>query len=405
VPHSYWGFWRSTHRYQVLRGGRASGKSYTASLKLVYQLMRDSRNNGLVVRRFYNTLRDSCFQQVQTAIKRLGVEHLWDSSTSPLRHIYKPTGQCILYRGLDNPDSITSITVSSGFLSIIWFEEAYQIDKASYDKIDLSIRALPEDLPAQIMLTFNPWSACWLKDYWDRPSPNVFTLVTTYMDNPYLSEADNHLFEDLQQHHPRRFQIEGMGEWGRTEGLVYTDWETCPIDILALQKNPRIIECIGLDFGFSTDPTAAVRILLDPDVHILHICQSYSKHGRTNDDLVKDFTALSWNQKLFIADSASPKDIADLQRKGFQVHPAQKGPDSIAYGIRLLQSYHWKVDPKCGDVVSELSSYAYETDRSTGALLARPEDDNNHCMDAIRYACMHYASSARMIAFPGRLGL
>ena len=104
-------FWNSKHRYLIVKGGRGSKKSTTTALKLIYMLMKYPLSNALVIRRVFNTLRDSCWMQLKWGAERLGVSHLWKFNLSPLSAEYLPTGQKIFFRGLDNSMSITSITV------------------------------------------------------------------------------------------------------------------------------------------------------------------------------------------------------------------------------------------------------------------------------------------------------
>lgn len=122
--------------------------------------------NLLCVRKTYRTLKDSCFTELKWAIHRLGVDAWWDIKESPLEMTYKPTGQKILFRGLDDPLKVTSITVEVGVLCWLWIEEAYEISsEAGFDTLDESIRGeVPPGLFKQITLTFNPWNEHhWIK--------------------------------------------------------------------------------------------------------------------------------------------------------------------------------------------------------------------------------------------------
>ena len=118
-------FWFSKHRYLVCKGSRGSKKSCTTAMKIVYNMMKYDKANTLVVRRVYNTLRDSCYKQIQWAVHNLGVDHLWKFSLSPLEATYLPSGTRILFRGMDNPMSITSITVDKGYLCWVWLRKRH----------------------------------------------------------------------------------------------------------------------------------------------------------------------------------------------------------------------------------------------------------------------------------------
>lgn len=121
VGGGYRDFWNYKGRYRVVKGGRGSKKSATAALNFIVRMMEHPDANLLVVRKVFKDHKDSTYAQLKWAINRLGVGHLWDAKLSPLEIIYKPTGQKIMFRGLDNPMSVTSITVERGYLAWAWF--------------------------------------------------------------------------------------------------------------------------------------------------------------------------------------------------------------------------------------------------------------------------------------------
>jgi phage terminase large subunit len=188
VGKGYINFWRWRGRYRVVKGGRGSKKSATAALWIIHNMMKLPLANTLVLRKSFNTHKDSTWAQLKWATNRLGVSHLWQFKKSPLEAIYKPTGQKILFRGLDDPMSITSITVDKGYLCWAWFEEAYQIlNEDDFDKVDMSIRGeLPEGYFKQITLTFNPWNEKhWLKRRFSYYQVNQSFLVGLFLWSSY----------------------------------------------------------------------------------------------------------------------------------------------------------------------------------------------------------------------------
>ena len=125
VGGGYKEFWNSKHRYLCVKGSRGSKKSCTAALKIIYNMMKYDKANTLVIRRVFNTLRDSCWTQLKWAAERLQVSHLWKFNLSPLSAEYLPTGQKIYFRGMDDPMSITSITVDKGYLCWVWLRKKH----------------------------------------------------------------------------------------------------------------------------------------------------------------------------------------------------------------------------------------------------------------------------------------
>lgn len=229
VGKGYAAFYRSKKRYRVVKGSRASKKSTTAAISMIDNIMRYPLSNGICVRKVYRTLKDSCFAQLKWAIRRLKVEHLWQAKESPLELTYRPTGQKILFRGMDDPLKITSITVDIGYLTFCWIEEAYEIlDESHFNMLNESLRGLlPENLFIQFTITFNPWSdRHWLKaKFFDRQDDDTFAITTNYLCNEFLSEADHKVFDEMQQHNPRRYLVAGLGNWGVVENLVYENWQ------------------------------------------------------------------------------------------------------------------------------------------------------------------------------------
>ena len=169
IGKGYKTFWNYKGRYRVVIGGRGSKKSTTTAQWIIYNMMKYPLANTLV----FNTHKDSTWTQLKWATHNLGVSHLWYFSKSPIEATYLPTGQKILFRGLDDPMSITSITVEHGYLCWAWFEEAYQVvNEDDFNKIDMSIRGeLPKGYFKQLTLTLNPWSEKhWIKKrFFDNP--------------------------------------------------------------------------------------------------------------------------------------------------------------------------------------------------------------------------------------------
>jgi len=152
IGKGYASFWNSKKRYRVLKGGRAAKKSVTAAFWFIYKVMQHPQSNVLVVRKTFNTHKDSTFAILKWAAERMGVSHLWQFKESPLEIVYRPTGQKILFRGFDDPLKLTSITVSVGVLCWVWVEEAYEIDdEQEFRTLDESIRGdVPDELWKQI---------------------------------------------------------------------------------------------------------------------------------------------------------------------------------------------------------------------------------------------------------------
>lgn len=394
IGKGYGTYWKSKKRYRVLKGGKGSKKSTTTALNFIYRLMKYPGANLLVVRAVANTHRDSTFAQLEWAQRQLGVSHLWKNTVSPMEMTYIPTGQKILFRGFDDVLKLASTTVSTGYLCWVWIEEAFEIrSEDDFDKLDLSVPRgeVPAPLFKQTTLTFNPWSEThWLKRrFFDDPADNVDTFSTNYLINEWLDDTDRAVFERMREQNPRKYAVAGLGEWGIAEGLVYENWEVKDFDVATLgvadKEEWKYKHFFGLDYGYTNDPTAFIAFAVnnvDKEVYI------YDEHYQTkmlNSDIANMITAKGYAKEIIRADAAEPKSNADLKRMGIQrLMPSVKGKDSVMHGIAEIQEYKIFVKPTCTNTVMELSSYCFAKDKDDRGL-NKPEDFNNHLMDALRY--------------------
>ncbi len=395
VGKGYGEFWRCTKRYRVCKGSRASKKSKTAALNFIVRIMQYPEANLLVVRKVFRTLKDSCFSELKWAINRLGVGKLWDVKESPLEMVYKPTGQRIFFRGLDDPAKITSITVEHGYLCWLWIEEAFEIsDEADFDMLDESIRgAVGEGLFKQITLTFNPWNERhWLKRrFFDSPSEDVLAMTTDFTCNEWLDKADLRFFEKLRQTNPKRYRVVGLGDWGKCEGTVFEDYEIAEFDIDAARRLPNVQSAFGLDFGYVNDPSALFCGLVDRGAKIIRVFDEIYEYGLSNERLFEKIESAGYRKELIVADAAEPKSIDRLRALGLpRITPARKGADSVKAGIDFLRDFHIIIHPRCGSFINEISNYVWSVD-DNGRRVNKPADDYNHLMDAMRYAVERFA--------------
>ena len=394
VGKGYREFWNYTGRYRVCKGSRASKKSKTTALNFIYRMMKHPDSNLLVVRKTYRTLKDSCFTELKWAIERLQVAHLWEWKESPLEFTYKPTGQKIYFRGLDDPIKVTSIAVAVGALCWMWIEEAYEINKEDdFNMLDESIRGqVPEGLFKQITLTFNPWNEkIWIKKrFYDvEPDPDILAITTNYMCNEWLDAADKKVFETMKRDNPRRYQVAGLGNWGIVEGLIFDNVEERTFDYTSdsfKKEHPDLISAFGLDFGFTNDPTALFCGLVDLQAREIYVFDELYQKGLTNRQIADRIVTMGYSKSVIRADSAEPKSIVELQELGLsKVRRARKGKDSVNNGIQKIQDFKIIIHPRCVNFITEINNYTWDEDRF-GNKINKPIDDFNHLMDAMRYA-------------------
>ncbi len=344
----------------------------------------------MVVRKTFRTLKDSCYTQLKWAINRLGMADYWDCKESPLEMTYRPTGQKIYFRGLDDPLKITSITVEHGFLCWGWIEEAYEIFKeADFNTLDEGLRgALPPGLFKQWTLTFNPWnSRHWTKKrFFDRPKENTLALTTDYRCNEFLDDADRALFEEMRTRDPKRYKVAGLGAWGTDEGLIYDKWDIKDFSTEEISAQPGVRSVFGLDFGYTNDPTALFCGLYDKPNRRLYVFDELYRKALINRKIAEAVKQMGYAKEHITADGAEPKSIAELREYGLsRVRGSQKGKDSVRSGIQFIQGLEIIIAPRCVNFITEISNYTWATDRA-GTLTNEPIDYFNHLLDAMRYA-------------------
>lgn len=356
--------------------------------------------NTLVIRKYYNTHRNSTRAQLIWAIDKLGVRDLWKIPKGENTLTFIPTGQQILFRGMDDPQSITSITVSDGYLCWCWLEECFQITKEEdFNKLDMSVRGkLPPELFHQFILTFNPWSdRHWLKArFFDNPDENTLAITTNYMMNEFLSESDIRLYEIMKERYPRRYRIEGLGEWGIAEGLIFENWKEEDFDIEELierNRNKRtdrgltaFVQCCGMDFGY-TDPTAFIALYADIKDYKLYVYYEMYETMMENRKIAAKLIQDGFGDCVIRADSEDPRTIRELSLLGLHgIRGAKKGTGSVLGGIQKLCDYEIIVSPRCQHTIESLCNYAWRKDRTTDQILPEPEHEFSHLMDAMRYS-------------------
>ena len=388
IGKGYNDYWNCKKRYRVCKGSRGSKKSKTTALWLITNIIKYPLANALVVRRYQNTLRDSCYSDLIWAMEKLGVKKYFNCALSPLEITYLPTGQKILFRGLDDGTKVTSISVPVGVLCWVWVEEAYELsNEEDFNKLDMSIRGeVPEGYFKQITLTFNPWSATsWLKArFFDTIDDDIFAKTTTYRCNEWLDDSDRKQFEKMKKNNPRRFRIEGDGDWGIAEGLIYDNYVVEDFDINEIRRKPGIKSAFNLDFGF-TDPNAFLAEMVDDSNMIIYVFDEWYAKGVTNRTIAKQIQDMGYGSQIIVCDCAEPKSIAELKELGIRAKPSRKGKDSVVHGIQLLQNYKFVIHPRCTEFYKEVSNYCWAKGKDGKIKKDTPGHEFSHGPDSVRY--------------------
>ena len=362
----------SPFRHLFWRGGRGAGKSRTVATGLVLQSM-ERHERVLCGREVQKSIKDSVKRLLDDEIDRLGVRSVFESTETEIRG---PNDSLFLFSGIrGNANAIKSIEGITTF----WGEEAQAISQASIDTIVPTIRAPG----SRLIWTYNPDLATDPIDVMAmNPPPNSIVRTINYDDNPWFPDVLKVEMQfDMERDYDKYLHV-WKGEYRRnSEARVFKNWRVEEFD------SPANVEYrMGADFGFSIDPSCAVRCWIDG----VQIFVDYEAWGLGVEiiDLPKLFMTIPDGEKYWLtADSARPETISHLRQHGFpRIAPALKGARSLEEGVEFLKGYDLVVHPRCQHLIDELTHYSYRTDTLTGQVLPILEDKNNHMIDALRYA-------------------
>lgn len=362
-------------------GGAGSGKSrFVAQREILKSYTRRNRKT-LVVRKVFNTLKDSCYSELKTIIYAWGLDSHFTILRNPLSITNNITGVEFLFRGFDDPEKVKSVTG----VDRVWYEEATESDsKNELTQLRLRLRGFDQ---VQITLTYNPINIFHYlnTEYHEQADERHFIHKSTYRDNEKLLAADpsyGEYIESTRETNPAYYKIYGLGEWGQNlEGLIYPDYTT-----VAEMPEPQFY---GLDFGYN-DPTALTAHAV-ADTYAAAKKDFYWKEliyatHLTSALLIERMRAIGVNPRLpIIADSARPEMIEDIRKAGFNIRPCQKYKGSVQEGINRVKNFNIKIVAGSKNIFREIQNYAWkEKDGRYGD--DEPVDATNHALDAGRYA-------------------
>lgn len=373
----------------VLYGGAGSGKSKFAIQYFILKYSREKRT-ALVIRKVGATIRDSIFKEFVTGLSEMGLYNTSKINKSNLSITLK-NGSLFIFKGLDDREKIKSI---SGIDDIL-IEEATELNYDDVTQLDLRLRSKASN--QQIMMMFNPVSkANWTyKTYFEKEAPpNTFILKTNYKDNAFLPKAyvDNLL--NMAKTNPTYFKVYALGDYATLDKLILTNYQVMQEKDIELPKDTSFI--IGMDFGFTNDPTTAILLGYSASTDTLYILDEIYRLHMLTDEIYSSVVKKGFNKYRIIGDCAEPRLIKELKLKGLKIEAAKKGSDSILHGILWLQSRNIVISDKCVNTLTEFQNYTWQKDKKTEEYINKPIDDFNHCIDAIRYGCEKFNTKNRL---------
>lgn len=380
-----------------LKGGRGSTKSSYISLEIILSIMRDGAagnyTNAIVLRRYGVTIRESVYEQMAWAINALKVNDYWCHGVSPMQFVYIPTGQKVIFRGVDDATKIKSVKVSNGYIKYIWYEEANEFEgPEKIRSINQSVMRGGKQFAA--FYSYNPPKAArnWVNQYVSVERPDTLVHHSTYLDVPpgwlgeqFISEA-----EQLKATKPEAYAHEYLGEVTGTGGEVFNNVILRKITNDELEAFDRI--CRGIDWGYGPDPFVYVTLHYDKKRGRILIYHEFYKFRAKFEEIANEIKSENKLYEPVTAESAEPRSNDELRDRGIHIVAAKKGPGSIEHGISWLQNLtEIVIDPaRCPETAREFTGYELERDREGNFKSGFPDKDN-HTIDAVRYACERYS--------------
>lgn len=379
----------------LITGGRASGKSFNTATfieRLTFEKVEDVVHKILYARYTMTSAHISVIPEMLEKIELDGTQKYFHSTKSDV--VNRMTGSTIMFRGIKTSGGNQTAKLKSihGITTFVCDEAEEWTSETDFEKMVLSIRQ--KGIQNRVIIIMNPTDSNHfiykryienthdLVDYDGVPvqvsnHPNVLHIHTTYLDNiENLSAEFLREVEEMKLNNPDKYAHTVMGRWADVaEGAVFKKWGI-------VEKFPEHAKkvAIGLDFGFSQDPSAGVRCgIVDND---LYIDEVFYEQGMLISELARRLN----EEGLFVyADSADPRLIQEIANKGVIIYPVAKGAGSILAGIEKMKDFdNIFVTKRSYNVQRELRNYVWAKDKD-GNYINQPEDNNNHSIDGIRY--------------------
>jgi phage terminase large subunit len=343
-------------------GGTRSGKTYAILQWLIVRAIQE-KHDITIVRKTVPSLKRTVMKDFKDILLNIGIfsEEAFNQSE---RYYKFSNGSIVSFLNTDDPEKLRGVKSD-----ILFVDEASEVDEESY--FQLSIRC-----SGPIILAFNPTISPY---HWLRQMEDCDRFVTTYKDNPYLPVEMVKAIEDLQHKNPKYWTIYGKGEYAPNDKAIFNFQIVDEIPVCELIA-------FGMDFGFANDPTTLVAVHRQGDM--LYLRELMYDTGLVTNDIIRKLEQFNIGRTDEIwCDSADPRLIEEIYRSGFNAKAVKKGPDSIKFGIGVLQNYGICVDKKSQNLINELYSYQWATDKY-GYVLDKPEGGLDHLIDAARYVAM-----------------
>lgn len=388
----HWDILEGRHTYYDLYGGRGSTKSSFISVEIVLGIMQDPLANAVVFRKYAVTLWESVYEQIQWAIDALGVTDMWEAKLSPLLFVYKPTGQKILFKGLDKAKKRKSIKVAHGYFKYLWFEELDEFSGIEEIR-NVQQSVLRGGKKFVVFKSFNPpiTNANWANQYVNEPREDALRHKSDYttVPNEWLGQQFIDDAEHLKATNLKAYKHEYLGI---PVGLGTTVFEFVDVKEITdeeISSMERIYQ--GQDWGWYPDPKAFVRLAYDRKTETIYYLDELGGCKIRVSDMAQKIKEKGYDDYQITCGADENESIVDFRDKGLPARAAEVGRmsqwgGSVKYTMEWLQCRRHVIDPRrTPRLYKEFIEYELEVDGS-GEVIPSYPDKNNHWIDAARYA-------------------
>lgn len=354
------------------KGGTRSSKTYSI-VQLLVLLANVGKKRAIdIVSESLPHLKRGAIKDLDDILRDAGLKEgeAYDINRSDHIYTFRATGTTISFFSADN-----WAKVKGSRRDILFINEANHVDWETY-------RQLAVRTTEMIIIDWNPDSEFWYEEHGLNTEPTTIEIKSTYKDNPFLTPAQIAEIERNKERDPQWWRVYGEGEVGLPTGLIYTDHHL--VDEIPDRVKRNAMHTMGLDFGFSNDPTALVDVFIDTAARMVWCDERLYRVGMTNRDIANHMKAEGISRGIEIfADSAEPKSIAELHQYGFNVKPAYK--KDLNTQISWLKGYTINITKQSLNGIKELRNYKWKVDKD-GKTVNEPTDLFNHFLDALRYS-------------------
>ncbi|QDP51024.1 MAG: putative terminase large subunit [Prokaryotic dsDNA virus sp.] len=356
-------------RIVVNQGGTRSSKTYSLAQLIILKALQTKGKVYTICRKTLPALKGTAYRDFFSILESHNLYNPENHNKSELT--YKLNGNEIEFISVDMPQKIRGRK-----RNILWLNEANEFDFESW--VQLSLRTTEN-----IYLDFNPSDPySWIYDNVINREDCTF-IKSTYLDNPFLPEETIKEIERLRDLDSNYWKIYGLGDMAQPTETIFRQFEICN----NVPEQAQLI-AMGMDFGYSNDPTALVEVFkLNDNLYLNEVL--YSK-GLTNQDIAAELRKHSITRQIeIIGDSAEPKSIEEINRLGFNVKPAKKGADSINMGIDILRRYKIHITKSSTNTINEFKFYKWLVDKN-GKVINKPATNQaDHIIDSVRYVALN----------------